>query len=75
MQPIGSTPPAADLQQLKTAARDFEALLLGKILESARPKIEGPQAEYRAMADVQLAKTLAMSSPLGVAKMLEAQPK
>jgi Rod binding domain-containing protein len=73
MQPVAAATPAAETLKSRKAGRDFEALLLGKVLESARPRAEGAQAEYRAMADRRLAETLAASSPLGVAKMLEAR--
>lgn len=75
MQPVSATAPPPETMQLKKAARDFEALLIGKVLETARPKMDGPQAEYRAMADRQLAETLAATAPLGVAKLLEARRK
>jgi len=71
MQPIAAASPLAQAVQLKKAAADFEALLIGKVLESARPKADGAQAEYRAMADQQLARSIAASSPLGVAKLLQ----
>ncbi len=75
MQPLApatiAAKPTAEAAQLAKAARDFEAMLLGKILESARPEMNGQQAEWRSMADRKLAETLAASSPLGVARMLE----
>lgn len=74
MQPISSLkPPSAEAAQLAKAAGDFEALLIGKILESARPEMSGQQAEWRSMADRKLAESLVASSPLGIAKMLEAR--
>lgn len=74
MQPVSALKtPATEAAQLTKAARDFEALLIGKILESARPEMSGQQAEWRSMADRKLAQTLVASSPLGIAKMLEAR--
>jgi len=74
MQPVAQAKPASvEAVQLAKAARDFEALLIGKILESARPEMSGQQAEWRSMADRKLAETLVASSPLGIAKMLEAR--
>ncbi len=75
MQPVSVTPPSAETLQLRKAGRDFEALLIEKVLQSARPKADGPQADYRAMADRRLAETLAAGSPLGVARMLETKAK
>jgi len=61
----------ADPTVLKQAGQDFEALLLEKLLQSSRSAQSGPAADWRAMADRQLAKDLARASPLGVARLLE----
>ncbi len=75
--PITRAGPAvlsADQAALKQAGQEFEALLLEKLLQSSRGSQIGPAADWRAMADRQLARDLAGASPLGVAKLLEPKP-
>lgn len=62
---------ASEPATTKQAGEDFEALLLEKLLQSTRSASTGPAADWRAMADRQLAKDLAKASPLGVARLLE----
>jgi len=70
-----STPtPVSETAQLKQAGQDFEALLLEKLLESSRAVRTGPAADWRAMADRQIARDIAKASPLGVSSLLEAKP-
>lgn len=71
--PLPATMAASPLEQaaLKKAGQDFEALLLEKLLQSARSGASGPTADWRAMADRQLAQDLAGTSPLGIAGLLE----
>lgn len=67
-QPAGA---AADRQALAKAGQAFEAMLLEKIMASARPAVSGTEADWRAMADAEVAKSLARHSPLGVARLVE----
>ena len=66
--------PASEASARKKAAQDFEALLLEKLLQSTRSGQSGPAADWRAMADRQLAQDLAKAGPLGVARLLEKKP-
>jgi Rod binding domain-containing protein len=69
---LGSTPlQTVEAAALRKAGQDFEALLLEKLLAGARTGQSGPEADYRAMADRQLATDLAAYSPLGIARLLE----
>ena len=75
--PAATTPPAAtapDRALARQAARDFEALLIERLLATARPPSSGPAADWRAMADRAVAQDIAEASPLGIATLLEPRP-
>lgn len=62
---------AAERQALAKAGQAFEAMLLEKLLASARPQTSGPEGDWRSIADAQVARSLAENSPLGIARLLE----
>ncbi len=72
-QPAGAE--ASDARALRKAGEQFEALMLERLLASARPASSGPQSDWRSMADRVVAETLARQSPLGFATLLERSGK
>ena len=60
----------AEAKALRQAGEQFEALMLERLLASARPPATGPEADWRAMADRQVAQSLAAQSPLGLADLI-----
>lgn len=68
----------SDSKKLADAARQFEALLIGQLLRSARdPDEEGPMEDQGGtgsalldMGEQQFAQALAASGGLGIAKMV-----
>lgn len=54
---------------LATAGAAFEALILEKMIASARR--QGAGDDLRALGERQLAENLARTSPLGIARLLE----
>lgn len=70
--PISPAPAdPAQRKALRQAGEQFEALMLERMLASARPAASGPEADWRAMADRQVAQSLAAQSPLGLAALIE----
>lgn len=65
-----SPPPPADAKALRQAGEQFEAMMLERLLAAAHPAATGPDADWRAMADRQVAQSLAAQSPLGLADLL-----
>jgi flagellar protein FlgJ len=71
----GATTPA-EAARIRQAARDFEAIFIGQILEAARrsPLARGPLTGgndiYRDMMDQELAKAMARGGGLGLADLI-----
>lgn len=57
------------------AGVQFEAMMLERLLASARPPAPGPEGDWRAMADRSVAGSLARQSPLGLAALIERSAK
>lgn len=53
------------------AGRQFEAIMLERLLAAARPPATGPEGDWRAMADRSVADSLSRQSPLGLAALIE----
>lgn len=71
--PVGG-PEAPRVENLSQAASEFEALLVGKLLEAAFSSDEGADGLSGGMMDFgreQLARTICSGGGLGLAKVLE----
>lgn len=69
IRPLAHANPS-ESRELARAGQQFEALVIRQMLESARPKATGPEAEWRGLADQAMADQVAASSPLGIADLL-----
>ncbi|MFA7440892.1 MAG: hypothetical protein WCZ66_07955 [Sphingomonadaceae bacterium] len=63
--------PSAETLALRQAGQAFEALVLEKLMKSARPAVSGAEGEWRSLADRQVAAEISRSSPMGLAHLLE----
>ena len=59
---------APERKELEKAGQAFEAMMLEKLLASARP--EGKSNDWRSMADRRFAEMLAETQPLGITRMM-----
>lgn len=66
-----AAPAAADQAALRDAARAFEALMLQRILATARPAASGPLGDAHALAEQTLATQLAGQDLFGLVRLLE----
>ena len=85
MKPVSSistpVPPSIDHQALREAAEGFEAIMIRKLLESARassfaedtPLTGGGLSEFKQMRDEQFAEIAAKTGAFGFARSIEAQ--
>ena len=79
----GTTPMPTEPQKLKKAATDFEALLIGQMLKGQREEGGGwmgtgadeASGSTMALAEEQLARSLAQSGGLGLGRMILASVK
>lgn len=63
-------PDPAERKALASAARAFEAIMLAKMLASARSGSDEGSGEWRQMADRAVADQLAANGPLGLARLI-----
>lgn len=76
-----STPPNAELAELRKAAEGFEAIMLRRMLSTARassfaedtPLTGGGMQQFQAMRDEHLADVAARTGAFGFARSIEAQ--
>lgn len=63
-----------DTRARREAGAAFEALFIERMLSAASQQTSGPAADWRSLADRAIARDMARSSPLGLAKLLDGQP-